>query len=498
MNDNKMNNELDNFFRTQLESLPEENPSDADWQQMNRRIHAEGLLGGNSNGRKYFLLVLAGALLSGLVSLPYIIKNKNGKQAVESAGMMIMAGGNDGSNQEVSVESRQVRIKERKERNSENAAENGQPAYMLSGGATVRNSVIDDNTYSNGDRSGIGNDNAESQQGKQMSDLSPLQDGTTGMDGAALNNNNTDVKNDLGDLNSESPDAGASQASQDGVDGKNMIKGEHASGDMASASPDAIPAASNDLTFESQSLNTAQLSCEPEPPRLRIGVYASLDNNFYSLRRNSNVPQAESDFVSQSDLINGEQLSAEYTVGIMGGYMFSKKLTLEAGAFYTQKKKLHANINIPAYSLSTGQEMFTDFRYDYQGRYFEVYGRGKYYFLQKRNALYVTAGVATGFNLPGNDSSDYFSRTSYVSMNPYGETPPVKTDRVSLESSSMSLVLVISAGAEIPVSKRWNIFIEPAYRHSLTPVIKHPSYDQVPVEHYLRSISIATGLMYKF
>src|SRR5437868_2740908 len=73
MSDEKQNNELDNFFRNELENLPEEQPSTREWEQMSKRIQSEGLLE-KRNGRKYFLLILF-ALLATLLSLPFLMDN---------------------------------------------------------------------------------------------------------------------------------------------------------------------------------------------------------------------------------------------------------------------------------------------------------------------------------------------------------------------------------------------------------------------------------------
>src|SRR5690349_8861012 len=82
MNDEKQNNELDNFFREELENLSEEKPSARDWEQMNKRIQSEGLLE-KSNGRKYLLLILL-ALVATMVSLPFLMDNKTAIKSEET------------------------------------------------------------------------------------------------------------------------------------------------------------------------------------------------------------------------------------------------------------------------------------------------------------------------------------------------------------------------------------------------------------------------------
>src|SRR4051812_26675138 len=82
MNDEKQDNELDNFFREEIENLPEEQPSARDWEQMSKRIQSEGLLE-KRNGRKYLLLILF-ALLATMVSLPFLMHDKTGVKNEEA------------------------------------------------------------------------------------------------------------------------------------------------------------------------------------------------------------------------------------------------------------------------------------------------------------------------------------------------------------------------------------------------------------------------------
>src|SRR5262249_1983207 len=106
---------------------------------------------------------------------------------------------------------------------------------------------------------------------------------------------------------------------------------------------------------------------------------------------------------------------------------------------------------------------------------------------------YATVGAAGSYNLPaGGNGSDYFLRTSFT------ESGKTEAERVTLNAASAGLVGVVSAGVGIPVGERWEVYVEPRYRYPFYPVIKQPNYKQVPVEHFMRSISLASGLMFKF
>jgi hypothetical protein len=477
MNDEKLNNEMDDFFKAELEHLPEEKPSAADWEQMNKRIYAEGLLKSNGNGRRFLFLFLLLAMLSGLVSLPFLINDKTASNKDvsrnninnETAKSRVTTGENNSSKQNASSTGAAEMAT-----NSAAASGGGEPGYRLSGKGTMRNAGID---------KGV------SQEGKEQHDgnAAPQQEAAASAAAASANNNNPEIKSGEG-TGPEDASAAAATATQAGAQEKSLPA--EGPSDTANTTPQNVLAQQNDSTDLNKDDKTAAEA--PRFKRFRLGLYASLDYNYYTLKENSNVADAEAEVVQQSGDIKGENFAGQYTIGIMGGYLFSQKLSLEAGAFYSQKKKLQAYISTPAYMSNSDEEMFSDFIYEYNAKYFELYGRVKYYFIRERNPFYATLGAAAGYNLPaGNDSSDYFARTSY------GESGTV-ADHVALNSSSVGLTLVVSAGMEIPICKNWDMFIEPAYRYSVTPMVKHPSYDRIPVEHFLRGISLATGLMYKF
>jgi hypothetical protein len=468
MNDDKLNNEFDNFFRKEMENLPEEKPTAQDWELMSKRIHSDGLLLGNgsTNGKKYYLFILLFVLLAGLVSLPFIMTDKNRNVKKEEAQHAEDTNKNALS---ASVQTSTVTApKETTNNNSGSQLHNNslEPLHVK------KNFSSEEKLYSAEEKALAWENNKG---------LNPSSGNTSG---SSIDANDNIKENTVGsnaqNITSDETAASAEEKNNSTVS---------ASADTVPALLEKIPADSalgttltNDNTNKSDSLALK---------RFRLGIYVSLDYNYYTLKENKDVAQAESDFVNQSSSIKGEKWGGQYTVGIIGGYLFTQKLSLEAGVFYSQKKKLHADIYTPAYT-NAEEEMFTDFTYDYEARYFEMYGRIKYYFHQRKNSFYATLGAAGSFNLhSGNETSDYFSRVSH------SESSNV-TDRVTLDASSAGLVLVLSAGMEIPVSNRLDLYIEPAYRYSFNPVIKQPDYNRVPVEHFLRSISLATGLMYRF
>lgn len=501
MIDEKSSSEFDDVFR-ELENLPEEKPSARDWEQMSKRIQSEGLLESNSNGRKFFFLILLLTLLSALVSLPFIIKNRNEGLKTEVVKPVIKIQSQNSKNKLGISETKQNVSASQTDANAgaDSKSKDESSTHHLSSEHTIQKVTVNadrdifkDNSSAAGDAKGKSDD--ENSTGNKVGNGS--QGTQSGGEKAADKNSGTSPATGSGAADSQSQNnsgngqSGSEQgaSTQPGAADEKNLSSTSASTDSANTHAQQLTADSskNSLTHDSTSAHDASTF-----RRFKLGIYVSLDYNYYTLKENNNVVQAETQYVRQSQSISGDKWGGQYTVGIIGGYMFTKKLSLETGVFYSQKKKLHADIYTPSYSSDSDEQMFTDFSYDYQARYFEVYGRVKYYFYQKKNSFYVTAGAAGSYNLPsGNAHSDYFSRTSYTRSS-------AETEHVKLDASSASAVMVISAGMEIPVSERWVVYIEPGYRYSFNPVVKHPTYNRLPIEHFMRCLSLATGLMYKF
>lgn len=486
MKDENVKNELDNFFREELENLPEEKPDAQDWQQMSHRLQAEGLNGRGSNGRKYLLLLLLLLLLSGLVSIPFLVTDKNENQNVKRGieNPLTKDANKNSANESTARSEGQSSIAESTTTNSENLSANESSSQQLSSDSRISKPLLSRHDNNEAQENSLHKEaTGATPMAKEKTDLALGNANDVNNDGSS----NSQIKNDAADEQAAATVVQNEALTQAGDGGVKNIQPSDAPGDTALTAVNQLPVDSTSLPDNKTDAPASAIG------RFRLGIYASLDYNFYSLKENSNVAQAEAELVRQSDLIKGEKWGGQYTIGITGGYLFTKKLSLEAGVFYSQKKKLHADINTPAYSLNSGDEMFSDFTYDYKARYLELYGRVKYYFHQKKNSLYATLGAAGSYNLPAsNSNSDYFLRTSY------SEFSGVETERVTFDASSAGLTLVASAGIEIPLGARWDAYVEPTYRHSFYPVIKHPTYNRVPIEHFLRSASLATGLMYKF
>src|SRR5437667_3050790 len=73
MDNEKMNNGFDEFFKKKMENIPEAKPTEEEWQQLRSGLQKEGLLKAASNGRKYFLLLLLALVVGGSISVPLLM-----------------------------------------------------------------------------------------------------------------------------------------------------------------------------------------------------------------------------------------------------------------------------------------------------------------------------------------------------------------------------------------------------------------------------------------
>jgi hypothetical protein len=248
--------------------------------------------------------------------------------------------------------------------------------------------------------------------------------------------------------------------------------------------------AKTDSTFAGSSGNKTEAEKTASKQKFQIGFFISWDYNQYHLKENAGAENPEADYIMNSDSMNGNKSAAQFTVGLRGSYFISEKLAIEAGAYYSQKRKVDAVIYTPQYSSSVGTYV-SDFIYHFDAKYFEVDERIKYFVYPKKPSVYVAAGAKQSFSLNQNHP-DYFEHTRY------SESAAPRTERVLLKPASVGVSLMLAAGAEIPLNARCNFFIEPAYTYSLDPVINNPDYVTVPVNLFRRSFSLGTGLNYKF
>ena len=500
MDNERMNSDFDEQYKKHLKNLPEEKPSVKDWELLRGNLQKEGLIKNNSNGRKYFLLFLLAAIVAGGISIPLLLN----RYSIDLS--FISSTGDSGEQSKITVkhakektaagitsdkETPQTGKHILQEANAEPEVKEADiPETNLNSGVQVLaqrqakkvpESAIgereEDKTKKNISRGGNENSKGEETPSKGESEM---ESGKLQPASQAEANSNREASVDSGIA--ESATAPSGNNSVENSDTDSAVIAEPVK-DAKSDSAQAAAQAPKDTTQEKSGFS----------PKPWIGIYTSWDFTGYHLKENNNVTAGEAGAALNSSDIGGENSLAQYTLGIMGGLRVSKKFALEAGAFFSQKRKLRALISSPAGADAQGNESFSDFVYNYNARYIEAYGRIKYYFLEKKHSCYAGIGAAGSFNFPSSKTDKgYFERITF------SETSAPQTDIVTLESSSAGFSIVVSAGMEVILSQRWNFFVEPSYKHALTSVTRHPYYDKIPVEHFWRTFSLGTGLMYKF
>jgi len=227
--------------------------------------------------------------------------------------------------------------------------------------------------------------------------------------------------------------------------------------------------------------------------RIHIGCIFSMDFNRYLLKKNPDVLQSDVEYVYNADGMNGIAGAPQFTAGITAGYMISNRLEIEAGFSYSKKQAVKTAVTTPDYEVDSVQG-HSEYIYNYTGKYLELSGKVKYYFPWSTNKrVYAGVGGMASFNYPANASD-----LGYYSYALYYDTTKIAGDKVTLQPSSSTFSMLIVAGMELRLNNRWDIYIEPEYKYGISAVIKHPTFDYIPVNHFWRTFSIAVGVRFGF
>jgi hypothetical protein len=222
--------------------------------------------------------------------------------------------------------------------------------------------------------------------------------------------------------------------------------------------------------------------------KFKLGINYSFDFTKYFVEQNKSVASEDAEYAASSDSIKGIKQGAQFTIGVSGAYSITPHLEVELEIAYSQKEKLSDVIQTPIIN-----NQYSVFKYFYNGKYFEFGGKLKYLIpATNRIALYPTIGGMASFNFPTNATDKgYYIRKTFTDTLTH-------TDKILLETSSASLSFLVGLEINYQLSSRWSAFIEPLYKYGINPVIKHPTYDYIPVNHYWRTVSIGAGIKYSF
>lgn len=219
--------------------------------------------------------------------------------------------------------------------------------------------------------------------------------------------------------------------------------------------------------------------------RWAIGPYVSWDKNRFYIEPNS--LDGEKVLNNLGTYSDSSRFSPQYTAGLNINYYINSKLVIESGAWFSQKQKLYSI----AYFFDAKSDSASIYTFNFSGRYFEIPLKLKYNVFEGKFMPYVSAGASFGFNIP-KPGRDYFT------LEKVNEVKETRIDKITLEMSSIGITGQLSAGLAAILGKNCVVFIEPTYRHHFNPVVKHPTYKEIPVNHFIRTISVGSGILYKF
>jgi hypothetical protein len=515
MDNDKLNNETDDLFRKGLENLSEKDAGEAEWLRLKSRMKKEGLLTSKMKGRRFLLLLLLSLSVGvALTESIYFLYNENTtvKEDVLKTDNTEMLKSEAHSNQPhetknastvsgstgINNETGQKTIAEINRQDNTNALTNhsasnerSEPALISKNKgkvvkeqkATTTAPVAAPQPLSQSPDTAQPETNAGGQDGQNGEGTKKAADSTgSSIKEMPAQPNSPELTN-----NPEPPD------STNGIN--NPTIPQQAAADTGEAANTAIPkdtAAANDSSKTmNDTVPVAQKKKTIMRDRFHIGGFFSLDFNDYYLKKNNVVPVDQTNYVYNSAGINGINSFAQFTAGITAAYMITDHIEVEGDAAYSKKREVSANVSTPAVSDSF-QTTYSQYIYNYNATYLEFGGKVKYYFsLGNRKWLYAGAGGIAGFNFPANNLGSY----EHIQ---YQDSVWVKSDKVILQPSSALFTALLLAGFETAINDRWSVFVEPEYKYGFSPVIEHPTFNYIPVNHYLRSFSIGFGIKYGF
>lgn len=195
------------------------------------------------------------------------------------------------------------------------------------------------------------------------------------------------------------------------------------------------------------------------------GPYISADKNVYTMVNNGDV--------ADSDQLEGEN-NFQYTAGAIVGMSINSRVSIETGVLYAQKIKLNTTVIDGANTYS----------FNYNGKYIDVPIRAKIYLNKQFLRWYVMPGIVANINAPSN---------GYFKDDVYGDA----TYTISLMPQSVGMSVQLGTGLEWTITDRISWYVEPSFKYALSPVVKHNTYE-LPIDHLINTISLGTGINFKF
>jgi len=204
-------------------------------------------------------------------------------------------------------------------------------------------------------------------------------------------------------------------------------------------------------------------------PIFSVGPFLAYNNSKYTVITNNTM----GDYVKRTRDLGGAS-PFEYSAGINFNYRPSRHFSIETGVWYSQERTLFL-------ALDTTPGV----AFNYSGKYLDIPVRLKYHLQLEKLTFYASAGVLFNFNFPAKTRSTYQHldyKTTYT---------------VTLMPASAGINALAGVGVQFDVSPKLSMYIEPAYTYAFSPIVKHPTFKDVAIDHYTNTFGIGIGLFYR-
>ena len=472
-----MENKIDDLFKSQLNNLPEELPSEQDWSALKKELNESGLIKNERRKGRFFFWVFGALLISGLAAAAIFIDTPEEQVKIKKD-----------VEQELVVNAQESLHQKNPVKNIlENKKDNKEVVLSQKNISIAKKEIKEDqkilfNVPVHATK--INSAKAQKAAAKEIPKKFVLENSSEVL--AVKEEIVVEVKNEtqaaadvLQSMDADKEDSLAQQSETQNI--------TNAADNLADSI--AVETLADSISTLAQN-DTPAVSTEKKEDvvdemlyrKLWGGAIFSLDYNNYNLKLND---QLQGSYVLNNDLIHGQQFF-QYSAGLGIGYRHSKLLGISAELLYSQKK----GVNVYAMSPdSIGSDNYNYYQYNLEAKYLDLIVKPRFYIWNKKFSAYVFPGVVASFNLPGVEGRSYFTK-SKITANGY------EHDKINLSFFSVGLSLLGGAGIEYDIKNNWKISGEISYRQSLTPVIQHPTY-VVPLAHYLYSVNVAAGI-YKY
>ena len=218
-----------------------------------------------------------------------------------------------------------------------------------------------------------------------------------------------------------------------------------------------------------QQKKTEEKADSSKYPIFSVGPFLAYNNSKYRVIANNTM----GDYVNRIRDLGGTS-PFEYSAGINFNYRPSRHFSIETGVWYSQER-----------TLDLALDTAIGVAFDYSGKYLEVPFRLKYHIPLGKVTLYTSAGVMFNFNFPTNTLSTYEHIDRGAGY------------KITLMPASAGINALAGVGVQYDVSAKLSMYIEPAYTYAFSPIVKHPTFSDVAIDHYTNTIGIGVGLFYK-